>query len=229
LFGYTSGAFTNANKSGKTGLIELAHNGTLFLDEISEVPISFQSKLLRVLQEHEVRRIGDDKTISVNVRIISALNKNIYKLVSDGLFRKDLLYRLDVLRLHTPPLRSMPEDIVKIFMHYIDIFNKKIGSKIESLTPQSTKLLTNYKFEGNVRELRNIVERVCVLSTSTIINYDDMYNALYNRDIEQNKNISNIENNNLYTVKNKYSEKKIIEEALIKTKFNRKKLQNFLE
>ncbi|MBV4437899.1 sigma 54-interacting transcriptional regulator [Clostridium tyrobutyricum] len=228
LFGYTSGAFTNANKGGKTGLIELAHNGTLFLDEISEVPISFQSKLLRVLQEHEVRRIGDDKTISVNVRIISALNKNIYKLVSDGLFRKDLLYRLDVLRLHTPSLRSMPEDIVKIFMHYIDIFNKKIGSKIESLTPQSTKLLINYKFEGNVRELRNIVERVCVLSTSTIINYDDMYNALYNRDIEQNNNISHIENNNLYTVKNKYSEKEIIEETLIKTKFNRKKAAELL-
>lgn len=226
LFGYTNGAFTNAVKGGKVGLIELAHNGTLFLDEISEVPISFQSKLLRVLQEHEVRRIGDDKTISVNVRIISALNKNIYQLVKDGLFRKDLLYRLDVLRLHTPPLHSMPEDILELFMHYVDIFNKRIGSKITSITPKAAKLLESYEFEGNVRELKNIVERVCVLSSSSAVNYSDMYNALYHKDVDGSYTLSEI--NTIPAIKSKDSEKQIIEQALIKAQFNREKTAELL-
>lgn len=225
LFGYTSGAFTSAVKGGKAGLIELAHNGTLFLDEISEVPISFQSKLLRVLQEHEVRRIGDDKTISVDVRIISALNKNIYQLVKDGLFRRDLLYRLDVLRLYTPPLRFMPEDIIELFMYYVRAFNRKIGSKITHITPKAAKLLENYKFEGNVREMRNIVERACVISSSAVVNYDHMYNALYNKNVVYNN--SNMKNK-ISNIKSKDSEKQIIEQTLIETKFNRKKAAELL-
>ncbi|AGK98450.1 sigma-54-dependent Fis family transcriptional regulator [Clostridium pasteurianum] len=226
LFGYTSGAFTNAVAGGKAGLMELAHNGTLFLDEISEVPIAFQSKLLRVLQEHEVRRIGDDKTISVNVRIISALNRNIYKLVEEGVFRKDLLYRLDVLRLHIPSLNSRAEDTLELFMHYISIFNDRVGSKITSVTPSAVRLLENYKFEGNVRELKNIVERVCVLSSSDTINYSDMYNSLYSKDIDSNHIFTG---NNMSNKILKNSEKEIIEQALIKTKFNKKKAAELLE
>ncbi|MDF2505913.1 sigma 54-interacting transcriptional regulator [Clostridium sp.] len=226
LFGYSSGAFTNAVKGGKVGLIELAHNGTLFLDEISELPVAFQSKLLRVLQEHEVRRIGDDKTISVNVRIISALNKNIYQLVKDGLFRKDLLYRLDVLRLNIPSLNYRREDVLQLFMYYIDIFNKRIGSKISSLSSKAEKLLENYEFEGNVRELRNIVERVCVLSNSDTVSYSDMYDSLYNRELDDNYTLNS--NNNSFNIDMHASEREIIEQALIKTQFNKKKAAELL-
>lgn len=226
LFGYTGGAFTNADKNGKAGLIELAHNGTLFLDEISEVPISFQSKLLRVLQEHEVRRIGDNKVISVDVRIISALNKNIYQLVSDGLFRRDLLYRLDVLRVNIPPLRSRTEDILELFMHYVEIFNQRIGSNITSITPQAAKLLESYEFEGNVRELKNVVERVCVLSSSDTVDYREMYDVLYNKEVDGSYQL-NISKDSL-NKNNTDSEKHVIEQALIKAEFNRKKAAELL-
>ena len=227
LFGYSGGAFTNATKEGKAGLIELAHNGTLFLDEISEVPVSFQSKLLRVLQENEVRRIGDNKVISVNVRIISALNKNIYQLVKDGLFRSDLLYRLDVLRIKIPPLRSRSEDILELFMYYVNIFNKTMGSFISSITPEAAALLQNYEFEGNVRELKNTAERVCVLSDSKTISYSDMYEVIYNKDVDITNSLS--EPKKYFIENSEDSEKKLVEDALIKSNYNRKKAAELLK
>lgn len=227
LFGYSRGAFTNAAKEGKAGLIELAHNGTLFLDEISEVPISFQSKLLRVLQENEVRRIGDNKVISVNVRIISALNKNIYQLVNDGLFRSDLLYRLDVLRIKIPPLRLRPEDILELFMYYVNSFNQKMDSFITSITPEAATLLQNYEFQGNVRELKNAAERVCVLNDSKTISYSDMYEVLYNKNIEIDYTLSVPTKSSTKTIDN--DERKTIEDALIKADYNKKKAAELLK
>jgi transcriptional regulator with PAS, ATPase and Fis domain len=226
LFGYIEGAFTNASKGGKAGLIELAHQGTLFLDEISEIPVSFQSKLLRVLQENEVRRIGDNKNISVDVRIISALNKNIYDLVKDGLFRRDLLYRLDVLRIHIPPLRSRPEDILELFMYYVNICNQRLGSKVTSITSEAAKLLVSYEFEGNVRQLKNIVEGICVFSTSNSVDYAQMYTALYHKNINDSRDISI--NNNYLKLNGEDWEKQVIEETLMQTQFNRKKTAELL-
>jgi transcriptional regulator with PAS, ATPase and Fis domain len=226
LFGYTEGSFTGSAKGGKKGLIELAHNGTLFLDEISELPMSFQSKLLRVLQEHEVRRVGDDKMISVDIRIIAALNKNIHQLVKDGLFRKDLLYRLDILRLHIPPLRSRPEDILELFMHFVNRYNKKLGRNIGSISPQAGKLLANYAFEGNVRELKNIVERICVLNSSNTVDYNDIYNALYYKDADGDHHLDI--NPGILRVAEETSEKQVIEQTLIKTEFNQKKAAELL-
>lgn len=221
LFGYIEGAFTGSAKGGKAGLIELAHNGTLFLDEISEVPVSFQSKLLRVLQEHEVRRLGDNKMISVDVRIISALNKDIYKLVKDGLFRKDLLYRLDILRLNLPPLRSRPEDVLELFMHFARIYNQRHGKDITFLTPTAVQLLTGYEFEGNIRELKNIVERICVLSKTSTIDYAEMHDAIYYKSVDGGYNLDS--NNGFHRLNDEYNEKYLIEQALAKTKSNQTK------
>lgn len=226
LFGYSGGAFTNASKEGKAGLIELAHNGTLFLDEISEVPISFQSKLLRVLQENEVRRIGDNKVISVNVRIISALNKNIYQLVKDGLFRSDLLYRLDVLRIKIPPLHLRPDDVLELFMYYVDIFNKNMETSINCIEPEAINLLQNYDFQGNVRELKNIAERICVLSDSKIINYHNMYEVLYNKDIDVIPD--SVEKHKILSDNINDVERKTIEDALIKANYCKKKAAEIL-
>jgi len=153
LFGYEEGAFTGARKGGKPGLFELAHNGTLFLDEIAEMPMNLQVKLLRVLQEREVVRIGGDRIINVNIRIISATNKNIKELVKKGLFRQDLYYRLNVLPLHIPPLRERKQDI----LYLIDSVRKEFGSSF-TLTDRARKMLLNHSWNGNVRELRNYVE-----------------------------------------------------------------------
>jgi transcriptional regulator with PAS, ATPase and Fis domain len=226
LFGYIEGAFTNASKGGKAGLIELAHHGTLFLDEISEIPVSFQSKLLRVLQENEVRRIGDNKNISVDVRIISALNKNIYNLVKDGLFRRDLLYRLDVLRIHIPPLRSRPEDILELFMYYVNICNQRLGSKVTSITSEAAELLVSYEFEGNVRQLKNIVEGICVFSTSNSVDYTQMYTALYHKAINDSYAPS-ISSNHLKLYGEDWG-RQAIEQALAQAQFNRKKAAELL-
>ena len=159
LFGYAPGAFTGALRSGKTGLFELANDGTLFLDEITEIDIYLQAKLLRALQAHEIMRIGDNKIIPTNVRIISATNKNPAGEVAAGSFRGDLFFRLNVLDLQIPALRERKPDISCLFLHY---FEKFAGAKNTSAKPPSEqflRLLTNYSWPGNVRELENLVEK----------------------------------------------------------------------
>lgn len=144
------------------------------------------------------------------------------------MFRKDLLYRLDVLRLNIPSLNSRREDVFELFMYYIDIFNKKIGSKITSLSSKAEKLLESYKFDGNVRELRNIAERVCVLSNSGTVSYSDMYNSLYNREI-YSENALDLDNNGKeFNRRIKVSEREAIEQALIKSEFNKKRAAELL-
>ncbi|MDR3200052.1 MAG: sigma 54-interacting transcriptional regulator, partial [Spirochaetales bacterium] len=184
LFGYSEGAFTGALKGGKPGLFELAHGGSIFLDEVSEIPVSFQSKLLRVLQENEVRRIGDDKVLSVDIRVITATNRNLRELVRQGLFRQDLFFRLDVLSLTVPPLRDRPEDIIKLFDRYIAEFSRRYHREIALISGEAKHILEQYPWEGNVRELRNIAERICVLNTGGVIG-EDIVHEVFSSDISE--------------------------------------------
>ena len=184
LFGYVEGAFTGSKKGGKMGLFEMAHKGTLFLDEIAEIPLTFQSKLLRVLQEREVRRVGGNSVISVDVRIIAATNKNLQRQVSEGKFRQDLLYRLNVLRLYIPPLRKRSEDIPLLFHYYLQYYSNQFGYEMPILSEGAEELIKQYAFTGNIRELRNIAERLSVVHSGYMITEEEMAGALGQDDIE---------------------------------------------
>ena len=169
LFGYAEGAFTGAMRGGKVGLFELAHKGTIFLDEIGELPLSFQAKLLRVLQEREIMRVGDDRVIPVDVRVIAATNLNLQRLAEEGKFRRDLLFRLDVLRVDVPPLRERREDIPFLLRYYLDIFAQKFAKGRILLDPSIEEYLCRYSWPGNVRELVNLCERIVALYEGTPI------------------------------------------------------------
>lgn len=184
LFGYVEGAFTGSKKGGKVGLFEQAHQGTLFLDEISELPYTFQGELLRVLQEKQVRRIGDDRVIDVDVRIIAATNQNLKQLVEDGTFRRDLLYRLDILKVYLPPLCDRGEDVTLIFQHLVHKYSVRFGKDMGKCTEEALQLLCSYPFEGNIRELSNITERLCVMAEGQIIDENLMRRALYPEDVK---------------------------------------------
>lgn len=169
LFGYVEGAFTGARKGGKTGLFELAHEGTIFLDEISEMSPMLQARFLRVLQEKEVVRLGDDRIIPIDIRIIAATNRNLYSEVEKGKFREDLYYRLCVLRLEIPPLRKRPEDIPALVDYFIEEKGRRLGKSIKSISRKAISKLVNQKWPGNIRQLENVVERIVVLcKTNTI-------------------------------------------------------------
>ncbi|SCI25794.1 (S)-limonene 6-monooxygenase [uncultured Oscillibacter sp.] len=165
LFGYMPGAFTGASKNGKAGLFEQAHEGTIFLDEISEMPFSQQSRLLRVLQEQEITRLGASKVTPINVRVIAATNRDLKKLVQDGSFREDLYYRLCVLTLRLPPLRERKEDIGLLVHYFLEQFSE---GKIPSVTEEALDKITEHSWKGNIRELRNFCERLAVLSRGQI-------------------------------------------------------------
>ncbi|MBN1829991.1 MAG: sigma 54-interacting transcriptional regulator [Deltaproteobacteria bacterium] len=157
LFGYEEGAFTGAQKGGKLGLFEIANNGTLFLDEIGDMELDLQSKILRVLESHEFIKVGGTKPIKVDVRIISATNKNLDQLIADMKFRNDLFYRLNVVPLEIPPLRSRPEDIPHLINHCLKKLSRKFHRTF-TIAPEAEDLLSKYQFPGNVRELFNIIE-----------------------------------------------------------------------
>lgn len=163
LFGYEKGAFTGANAEGKVGLFEAAHNGTLFLDEIAELPFALQAKLLRVLETCEVRRLGSNVDRKMDFRLIAATNKNLKKMVEEGLFRSDLYYRLNVIPIMIPPLRERPEDIVVLALRFLENFNKKYGLDVE-FDSENFAELQSYKWPGNVRELKSVVERKVISS-----------------------------------------------------------------
>ncbi len=186
LFGYSQGAFTGAAKGGKTGLIELAHGGTLFIDEIEEIPLPTQAKLLRVLQERQVRRIGDDKVIDVNVRFISSTNVSIRELCQKRKFRNDLMYRLDVLRLFIPPLRERGNDIELLFRSLLERTIERQGGILPEVPAEAFPLLRKYPFEGNIRELGNIVERICAVSSGGRLDMEILKSALSPEDLPEN-------------------------------------------
>jgi PAS domain S-box-containing protein len=162
LFGYESGAFTGAKKDGKPGMFELAEGGTLFLDEIGEMPFSLQVKLLRVLQEREIVRVGGTKQVSVDVRIVAATNSNLEEMVANGDFREDLYYRLNVVNIVIPPLRERVDDIPPLVLHFLQKFNSQYAMN-KRITPEAVEVLSQYSWPGNVRELENLVERLVVM------------------------------------------------------------------
>ncbi len=177
LFGYAEGAFTGARKKGRAGLFELAHGGTIFLDEVGEMTSEIQSRLLRVLEEKEVMRLGDEKIVPINVRVIAATNKNIKKMVEQGFFREDLYYRLNVLKLYIPPLRRRPQDISLLVFHFLNKCNKKFGKHVTQISERAMDCLRGYEWPGNVRQLENFIERLVVLKNTSTITVDDIRTA----------------------------------------------------
>lgn len=189
LFGYSEGAFTGALKKGKIGKFELANNGTLFLDEIGDMPLEMQAKLLRVLQDGVIMRVGATKSINVNVRIIAATNKDLRKLMSQGAFREDLYYRLNVVNIVLPPLRERKEDIPELIKSFLDEFAIKNEISSIEISPEVMMILTDYKWAGNIRELRNIIERLVILSPDGKIEKDKLTDEI----LSYRQNGSNID------------------------------------
>lgn len=173
LFGYEKGAFTGARQDGKIGLLELAHKGTVLLDEVGELPLTLQVKLLRVLQEKQIQRVGGTEVKKLDIRIISATNKHLKELVEQGKFREDLYYRLQVVELHIPPLSERPEDVQILIDHFFSYFCKLYNVK-KQLSPETKPILQSYRWPGNVRELKNLVESMIVSVPSLTIEAVDL-------------------------------------------------------
>lgn len=180
FFGYKKGAFTGADRSGKAGYFEVADGGTLFLDEIGELPLSMQVKLLRVLQEKEIMRVGSTLAVPVDVRIIAATNRELDKMVEKGTFREDLYYRLMVYPVRVPPLRERPDDIGSLAKHFVSELNRKYGDQ-KRFANLSLDLLIAYRWPGNIRELKNVVERAFIISNGEVI-YPENLSIFGNRD-----------------------------------------------
>ena len=173
LFGYEKGAFTGATQR-KEGRVERAHGGTLFLDEVGELSPPVQAKLLRVLQENEIERLGGTDTIRVDFRLVSATNRDLEAMVQDGSFREDLFYRLNVIGIRLPPLRDRPEDIPLIADHFVRNYAKKNGKPVTGMTDEARARMAQYAWPGNVRELENAVERAVVLTRNEVIGIEDL-------------------------------------------------------
>jgi transcriptional regulator with PAS, ATPase and Fis domain len=178
LFGHEQGAFTGAMRY-RRGAFELAHSGTIFLDEIGEMPLHLQTKLLRVLQDYEIKPVGGENTIELDVRAIAATNQSLEEEIAKGNFRQDLYYRLSVLTLTIPPLRYRKEDIPVMVRRFIAFFRYKIGREIKGLTDQALQALCNYDWPGNVRELMNVIERAILLCRGDKISMDELPNVFH--------------------------------------------------
>ncbi len=202
LFGYDKGSFTGASSSGKLGMFELADKGTLLLDEIGEMPLELQSKLLRVIQCKEVTRIGGNKPVKLDVRLLSATNCDLINLVKCKQFREDLYYRLNVFPIHIPPLRDRIDDISLLAKHFLHIYNTKY-SKFTAIECLGIEILKQYSWPGNIRELRNIIERLVIVSDSaavisveqieTLLNIDPYYSEFLHTEIGLKEIVANVE------------------------------------
>lgn len=226
LFGHVKGAFTDAHRS-KIGLFEEADGGTLFLDEIGELPLLLQVKLLRVLQDEEVRKVGDLKPVKVDVRVIAATTKDLAKELEAGKFRDDLYYRLNVLPIQLPPLKDRREDIPILAEHFVKKFNKRLGLDVKGISAEALELLMNFDWQGNVRQLENTIERAMVLTNSEQIDIDSLPGEV--------KGVSDdgrlVFNGNELSIKKatRILEADLIRKALRKTKGNRTHASRILE
>jgi DNA-binding NtrC family response regulator len=173
LFGHVRGAFTGATND-KKGVFEEADGGTCFLDEIGNISLEMQAKLLRVLQEHEVRRVGSQKWNKVDVRVIAATNKDLKELIRTGVFREDLYYRIKVVTVHLPPLRERQEDIAPLAEYFLKRYRRESGKPVTAISEKAMSLLNNYSWPGNIRELENVVERAVVLSNQPVLTPEDL-------------------------------------------------------
>ena len=207
LFGYEEGAFTGAKKSGHIGKFELANKSTLFLDEIGDMSLPAQKKLLRVLQERKIERIGGKESIPVDVRIICATNKDLEKMIEENSFREDLYYRLNVIPIRIPALRERREDIVKFANYFIKYYNKKLNKRIEGITFEAEEVLKNYEWPGNIRELRNMLEYL-----ENVID-EKFIDVIHLPDKMKKKEVNSIKNKNLSDILKGY-EKNLLKEML---------------
>lgn len=230
LFGYNEGAFSGASKGGKVGKFEQANNGTILLDEIGELPLPLQSKLLRILQEHEIERIGGIKPVSLDVRIICCTNQNIEQMINEGKFRQDLYYRINTVELTIPPLRDRLIDIPVLCEHFIQKINQYHNCSIIGISDKVLQHLLSYDWPGNIRELEHVLERACVMSSTTILDVDhfDFFlpRVYRNSTTEGNDGFSKLE-----TLSNKknQAERKAIIQALETTKGNKTKAALLLD
>jgi two-component system response regulator AtoC len=227
LFGHVKGAFTDAIRT-KKGLFEEADGGTLFLDEIGELPSQLQVKLLRVLQDGEIRRVGDSKSIQIDVRIIAATAKDLTKEVNENRFREDLFYRLNVLPIHIPPLRERKEDIPLLVPHFINKYSESMNKNVVGITSKALDVLMNYKWYGNVRELENTIERAIVLTDRENIEFENLPIEIQNfQDQIQLTPLAEEE----YSIKKGsiFLEMNLIKKALKKTKGNHTHAARLLE
>ncbi len=228
LFGHEKGAFTDA-KNMKKGLFEIAENGTVFLDEIGEINLATQVKLLGVLENRNVRRLGGTRDIPVNARIIAATNKDLLKSVEEKTFREDLYYRLKVFQITIPPLRERKEDVPSLANHFIRLFNSQFGKRVQPIDEKVIQALVQYNWPGNVRELRNVMERAVILESNNKISIKDLP-----REIRDLKPVTE-HGNNTYNFKlpeqgiSLYElEKQVIEQALEKTNYNQTRASKLL-
>ncbi len=223
LFGYEKGAFTGAF-SQKKGILETVNGGTLFLDEVGEIPSSMQVKLLRVLEEQEIQRVGGRETIHIDVRIISATNEDLKDLVASGRFRSDLYYRLYVITFKIPPLRERLEDLVLLVDHYLDLFSQKCKKQKPIITREALTFLTNYQWPGNIRELKNVIERAVVLDRDKQITREDI---ILPEEIQSVPN-SEIGGPQLFHESIEGYKRNVIEDALMKSNWNQSKAAKLL-
>jgi len=225
LFGYEGGAFTGAKKQGKMGKFELSHGGTIFLDEIGEMPLDMQVKLLRVLQDYEIDRVGGTRPIKVNFRLITATNKELSDQVEKGAFRMDLFYRINIFHIHTPSLRDIREDIPAIAEYIIHQLRDKITQGPSRISSEALTLMKAYHWPGNVRELRNVIERAMFTSESAEIRVEDLPSRI--RELPRTrKDISEVGVHLRKALQE--AEKKIIKDALRQTSGNKVKAADLL-
>ncbi|PHD14560.1 sigma-54-dependent Fis family transcriptional regulator [Bacillus pseudomycoides] len=227
LFGYAEGAFTGAKKNGKAGKFELANHGTLFLDEIGDMSLLTQVKILRVLQEREIERIGGTHPISVDFRLIAATNKDLKQMVREGTFREDLYHRLHVIPIHIPPLRFRKQDIPLIVEEHLQKLCQMYGAKEKTLDKEVLRLMFHYNWPGNVRELINVLERLFALSDDIHIRAKDLSEEFYYRDMEQKKLVPMIQSlpakQEAMKVVREEEERGLIERVLKEAKGNKSK------
>jgi transcriptional regulator with PAS, ATPase and Fis domain len=218
LFGYEPGSFTGADKRGKIGKFEYANEGTIFLDEIGDMPLNMQAKLLRVLEEKEILKIGSNQPIHVDFRLISATNQNLEEMVKNNAFRLDLLFRLNVLMVKSPPLRDIKEDIPIMIKHFVLQLKNTIPGKIKGISNEAMEVLLNYNWPGNVRELRNVIERSYVVCNGEEIGINDLPTTL----LDGNLNVSSADNFCTLKTSLEKAEKQVIIEALKRCKNEKK-------
>jgi two-component system response regulator AtoC len=226
LFGHLKGAFTGADRN-KKGLFEEADGGTIFLDEIGELPLALQVKILRVLQENEIRPLGDSKTRTIDARVIAATSRNLEDDVKKGDFREDLFYRLNVLHIKLPPLRDRTEDIPLLCQHFIDKFNIRLEKDIKGIAPVAMSLLLAHQWPGNVRELENVIERAAVLSEEIILQPDSF--PIEPAIPSESESLNGIIEGYSLKAAQKNLEKNLITKALEATGGNRTKAARLLE
>ncbi len=216
LFGHEKGAFTGAVKT-KTGRFELAKGGTLFIDEIGDLSLRVQTKLLRVLETRKFERVGSNKSIMMDARIIAATNKNLHEEILSGKFREDLFYRINIINIHLPPLRERKDDLPLLINHFIDHFNEKFGKSIKQLSSSAYELIFEYDWPGNIRELENVIEHCFILCSGSVIQVEHLPKTLKNFKNNSSSKVSLRITNDLREM-----EKEIILSALENNKWNKK-------